>query len=172
MDNHVTRCVTELEALLISMIERQRLWLAVFEQKTGAMRRGDRKLMAALTTQEKDHLAAMGEMEKRRLMLLGELTQVFRPDAREPMRLVELAQLLPEATRDRLLRLRQDLRAEMKRFREQLGSVRQASESILRHVNGVMETVVAAAAGVATYTSAGRPPQAARTTLSTFSMTA
>lgn len=172
MDNHLANHVSELETLLVSMIERQRLWLAVFEQKAQAMREGDRDQMAALTIQEKEHLQAMGEMEKRRLLLLGELTRNINPDAREPMRLKDLAPLLPEAIRERLLRLREDLRSEMLRFRSRLAGVRKASESLVQHLQGVMETVVSAAAGVTTYNQTGRTPTPESATVSTFSLTA
>jgi hypothetical protein len=172
MDDHTQRLVQELELLLTGMIERQRLWLAVFEQKTEALRKADHSLMAALSSQENDHLRAMSEMEKRRLLLLADLTRALDPGAREPLRLQPLAERLPDAIRDRLLRLRSELRAEIERFRSRLASVRSASESLLRHVNGVVTSVVAAATGNTVYSRAGTLPQPQKANLSTFSLSA
>ncbi|MEQ9455404.1 MAG: flagellar export chaperone FlgN [Phycisphaeraceae bacterium] len=172
MDDRTQRLVNELESLLIDMIERQRLWLAVFEQKTTALRSADHNLMAALSSQENDHLQAMTEMEKRRLHLLADITQALDPQASEPLRLTALAQLLPETISQRLLDLRAELRTEIERFRSRLASVRQASESLLRHVNGVVTSVVAAATGNNVYSRSGSLPQPAKANLSTFSLSA
>ncbi|WP_428388813.1 flagellar export chaperone FlgN [Mucisphaera sp.] len=172
MDERSLRLLSELEALLTQMIERQRLWLAVFEQKTEALRQGDQAMMAALSTQESDHLRAMSEYEKRRLHLLAALTQILEPGASEPMRLAAMAERLPAPIRDRLLILRSNLRHEIERFKTRLASVSQASNTLMRHVNGVVETVVAAASGHGTYAQPGRKGQPVAATLSTFSLTA
>jgi len=99
------------------------------------------------------------------------LTLALKPDATEPMRLMELAESLPEPMRGNLLVLRQQLRQVMTQVREQTSVVRQATESLLRHMQGLVKSITAISTGTPTYGSRGMMPQKAGT-IRTISLTA
>lgn len=145
--------------------------LSLLEQKRQAVRAADHHKVNEICQVENHRIQSIGEMEKRRLRVMAEITLMLRPGATQPLRMGELAELLQEPARGRVLVLRQELRQRMEQVRTESAVIRSATQSLLHHMQGIVQTIGGAMAGVATYTRRGSMP--ARTlAISTFSATA
>lgn len=171
MDNPLERGLAELESLLRQQVAQQEQLLALLHGKRLALAAADAKRVAELCQQENSRLQALAELEKKRLIKSGELTLLLDPKAPEPLRLGELAQRLPEPARGRLLVLREQLREKLEAARVEIGVARTAAESLVRHMQGIVQSISTAVTGVTTYSRAGARPQAALS-MSTFNTTA
>lgn len=165
------RKVTQLEALLRKQIVVQDRLSAALQAKMDACRKAERERMVDLHKQENDCLQALAELEKQRLVLVAEITQMLDPNAQRPMRLRELAEQLDEPARGRLLVLRQQWEVKLKEVKRETNIARDAAESMLRHMQGLVQTITAAVSGIGTYSRNGGTPQVVAT-VSTFSATA
>jgi len=160
-----------LEALLRELVELHTQWLELAKVKREALGRGDAEAMRQACVRENEKLQAVSELEKRRLRLVSELGALVLPPRREPARLAELAEALPEPARGRVLVLRQRLRERMLELKTQTSVARRASESLMKHVQGLIQSIGAVSTGVSTYARGGdRPAQC--TAVSTFNVTA
>lgn len=163
-------CVA-LEAVLNQMVALHHEMLTLLERKREAMRKGDDRAMTELCALENAKVQAIGELEKKRLTLVARLTLLVDPKAAEPMRMVDVAERLPEPARGRLLTLRQQLRSQLEAVKHQTAVARRAAESLVRHVQGLVQGMMAVANYGTTYRNPGAPGKPA-TAVSTFSMTA
>ena len=102
---------------------------------------------------------------------MGELTQLVKRDAAQPFDVQTLAEHLPEPARTRLLLLRAQLRDRAEATRKDLKSIHAATEVLLRHMQGLMQSIGGLVTGVNTYGRNGQLPQAAMA-VNTFSATA
>ncbi|MEX1091393.1 MAG: flagellar export chaperone FlgN [Phycisphaeraceae bacterium] len=165
--------LTQLEEALGQQIGAHERLAGLVRQKLAALRQAQQAKVAALTQQENQVLQAIGELEKRRIMLVAGLTQRLQPAATRPWRLEELAQNLPEPSRGRLLVLRTQLRQQIELVRQESSIVRSVSEALLRHMNGLVQSLGSAMTGVGTYTrGGGGGPPPPPTAMSTFNATA
>ncbi|MEM1098020.1 MAG: flagellar protein FlgN [Planctomycetota bacterium] len=160
-----------LESTLRQSIERQRQLTELLKRKRDAMRAGDADRMTDLTRAENAQVQAISEIEKTRLTLVAELTQSVDPSAPEPLRLAELAERLPEPTRGKLLVLRSQLLEAMHAVQAQTAVAKRASESLVKHVSGLVRTLANVSHGHAAYGPIGRTPQQPAP-MSTLSLTA
>ncbi|MEM6392194.1 MAG: flagellar export chaperone FlgN [Planctomycetota bacterium] len=154
----------QLDALLDTvhaLTERHTQLLKLMEAKQDMMRTADGPGLADLTRRENAIVQAVSELEKRRITQAGELTLRLDPTAAEPLRLAELAELLPEPHRGQLLVRRQELVAVMQDVRRRASVARRASESLLKHMTGLLHTVTNAASGSGTYGRRGPAPSPA-----------
>jgi len=145
--------------------------LELLKRKRDVLRGSDTKAAIDLCTLEHEKIHMIAELEKRRLNLAADLTLMVDPGAKEPMRMAELAEGLGEPARGRLLVLRQQLLDRMKEVHTETGIVRRATETLAKHMHGIVQTIGALSAGVSTYGSRGAFPQS-NTAVSTFSATA
>lgn len=171
MDKSPEQLVAALESTLQQMLALHQELLAIMQRKRDAMRRGNARLMADLCGLENQKVQAISELEKMRLERVAHLTLHIQPNAAEPMRMADLAERLPEPLRGRVLVLRQQLREQMLAVKEQTSIARRAADSLMRHVQGLVQTVTAASGSATTYSRRGTIRQ--RTTgMATFSMKA
>jgi len=145
--------------------------LELLKRKRDVLRSSDTKAAIGLCTLEHEKIQKIADLEKQRLSQVANLTLSVDPQAREPMRMAELAQRLDEPARGRLLVLRQQLLERMKAVHTETGVVRRATETLAKHMHGIVQTIGALSAGVSTYGSRGAFPQS-NTAVSTFSATA
>ncbi len=145
--------------------------LELLKRKRDVLRGNDTKAAIDLCTLEHEKVQKIAELEKQRLNLVADLTLSVDPQAREPIRMAELAEQLGEPARGRLLVLRQQLLEQMKAVHTETGIVRRATETLAKHMHGIVQTIGALSAGVSTYGSRGAFPQS-NTAVSTFSATA
>src|SRR5262249_31974920 len=95
--------LTQLENMLRELTLAHRRLLELIQRKQAALRRADHKLVATCCHDENDQFQMIAEMEKRRMILVAQLTRMIAPNAPRPMKLGELAERLPEPARGRLL---------------------------------------------------------------------
>lgn len=145
-----------LEAVLNQAVERQGQLAGLLERKRTALRKGDVQDMGDLCRLENAAVQTISELEKRRLQLVADLTLAVDPNAAQPLMMRDLAERLPEPWRGRLLVTRTKLIAAMKRVQEQTSVAKRASESLLKHVNGLIRTIGVVSQGGAAYGQTGR----------------
>ncbi|MEX0652917.1 MAG: flagellar protein FlgN [Phycisphaeraceae bacterium] len=160
-----------LEATLQQMVEAHETLLTLLHRKRDALRRNDVDALSQVGALEKEKIARIADLEKHRLELAAHLTLQIDPQAKQPMRLGELAERLPEPARGRLLVLRCQLRDRMQHVRDAASVVRRASETLLTHVQGLVQSVVMMANGTTTYSRTATPPQH-QTAVRTINLTA
>jgi hypothetical protein len=158
MDEQLEQSVNGLEHTLGELLSLHEQLLQLMQEKRKLLRSGDAEGMTQLCQLENEKLQAVSEREKERLQWIGVLTERLQPEADEPMRLTEIAEALPEPARGRLLARRQQLRQRMEQVREQTSVARKATESLLNHVNGLVQTVTSLASHAATYDPSGGTP--------------
>ncbi|MBB6430358.1 flagellar protein FlgN [Algisphaera agarilytica] len=156
MDKTLRLNLDHLEAVLAQALERQRQMLSLLERKRVALRQGKDQDMVDLTRLEHATVQTISEVEKRRLQLVADLTLAIDPAAKEPLKMKELAERLPEPYRGRLLVMRAKLVEAITQVAEQTSVVRRASESLMKHVNGLIRTIGVVSNGGAAYGQTGR----------------
>ena len=116
-----------------------------------ALKLADHRGVSEYSRLENTLVQAIGDLEKRRLELVAQLTQAVDPSARQPMRMLDLAQRLDEPARGRLLVLREQLRERIAQVKDESSVTRRATESLLKHMQGLVQTLSSAgrAAGYA-----------------------
>ena len=151
------KTIGSLESVLHQQIKLHEQLYTLMNQKREAMRRGDNPGMHELCDLENEKVQAISELEKQRLQLVADLTLHVQPDAAAPMRMLELADALAEPTRGRLLVLRQQLLERMEQVREQSSIARRAAQSLVNHMQGILQTLGALSTGAGTYGQRGAP---------------
>ena len=170
MDEHMDKLIAKLEDTVQRQIAIHEKLLTVIKLKVDAFRKADHDAAVACMRQENLELQSIAEMEKQRLSLVAELTHCLDPNAKLPLVMGELAERLPEPARGRLLVLRAKLKERMETVQREGGIVRRASESLLRHMQGIVQSISGAITGISTYGRKGAPPRMAMS-VSTFSAT-
>lgn len=170
-DKLLEKDLAALEMILRQQLTLHEQMLVTLADKKAALVRADHEKLTGLLQQENRHVQAISELEKQRLTLVGDLTLKIDPRAAAPLRLPELAMRLPEPARGRLMVLREQVRQRMERVREEAGLARRVTESLVRHMHGLVQSIGSAVTGIGTYNRAGAPPQAALA-ISTFNTTA
>ena len=165
------KLLLKLESALQRQIVAHEQLLALLKQKLDACRRADHARMNELMKDENKSLQEIGEIEKERLTLVAHLTQAMDPKATEPLRMGDLAEKLNEPARSRVLLLRLKLRDRMQQVQRESRVIRLASEQLLRHMQGIVQTIGGAMTGISTYGRTGTPPQNAGA-VSTFTAVA
>jgi len=133
----------------------------LLEAKRQIMRRGDVAQLNDCSRRENQQLQEIASLEKQRLQTVADLTLNLDAAAPRPSTLLELAEHLPEPQRGRLLVLRQQLRQQVEAVAAQTGVVRRASETLLRHMQGLAASVGSALTQIGLYTrQGGRPVEA------------
>ncbi len=155
------KCLASLEAILRTQLGLQQRLGELGAEKLVALKRADYRAVGRLLEAENQQLQALAEAEKERLLRVAQLTQQMAPQAARPARLGDLAQSLPEPWRTRLLGLRAQLREQLERTRRQSQVAHLTSEALLRHMQGLMQSIGMAVTGVAGYNRSGAAPRSA-----------
>ena len=156
MDRSALQLLDRLEATLTQSVQRQQQLVGLLQRKREAMRSGDSKLMADLCRAENAVVQTVHELEKRRQQHVAELTAKVDPAAKQPMRMLDLAERLPEPQRGRLLVTRTKLVEAMEQVQRETAVARRASEALLGHLGGLIRTIGSVAQGGAAYGQTGR----------------
>ncbi len=164
------KLIAKLEETVQKQIVLHEKLLTVLKLKLDAFRKADHDAAVNVARQENAELQAIAELEKQRLMLVADLTRLVDRSAAKPLIMGELAQKLPEPARGRLLVLRGRLKERMEAVQRECGIARRASESLLRHMQGIVQSISGAMSGISTYGRQGAPPKMAMS-VSTFSAT-
>ncbi|MCE9590136.1 MAG: flagellar protein FlgN [Planctomycetes bacterium] len=171
MDKTAEIALAKVEETLHAQLERHAALLVLLERKRRSLSLANYRDVTECCRLENEHIQALGELEKRRMEQSAALTLALDPSAKEPLRLRELAMRVDEPARSRLLALRGQLRERMEAVRREVSVARRATESLARHMHGVLQVIGSAVTGIGTYTRAGAMPQGV-TSISTFNTTA
>lgn len=153
---HLAKLLSDLEEVLLAQLGVHRELAAVFEGTRHAIGVADMERVSALCEQEHAVAQRLGELEKRRLSLVGGLTAALSPAAAAPLSLVEIAGSAREPVAGRLRDLAAQLRASVQEVRRASSVVRRAAESLAGHVMGVLQVVYAAFSRAGVYSQKGR----------------
>jgi hypothetical protein len=145
--------------------------LGIMLRKRQALQLANHVMMTECTLQENEQVKVIAQTERERLDLVGRITLMIDPQAKAPMKLLDLAQRLPEPTQGKILMLRLKLRERMENVQRESSVARKASETLLRHVQGLVQMIGSACTGVSTYSQQGLHHRSA-TAVSTFNATA
>lgn len=171
MDNQLEKKLNQLQDLLRTQIKAHEDLLGILVCKRQALQQADMAMMNDCTLRESRLVAAIGETEKQRLAMLGDITLSIDAQASQPWTMLQLAEKLPEPMRGKLLVLRLELRQRIEHVQKETGVARRASETLLKHVHGIVQLIGTACSGVSTYSHKGGHHQKT-TAVSTFNMTA
>ena len=170
-DVKAVHLIVSLEATLKQLLDLHGELLELLKRKREVLRANDNHAMTDVCVLEHEKVQKVAELEKQRLNLVAELTLTLNPQAREPLMMADLAEHLGEPTRGRLLVLRQQLLERMKQVQDETHIVRRATETLAKHMTGIVQTLGALSSGIATYGSRGAFPQQ-NAAVSTFSASA
>ncbi len=170
-DAKTARLVTNLEATLRQLLDLHTELLELLVRKRELVRSNDTQAMTKVSVLEHEKLQKIAELEKQRLNTVAELTLKYDPNAKAPLKMADLAEQLSEPMRGKLLVLRQQLLERMREVQQQTHVVHRATEALSKHMHGIVQTLGALSAGIATYGRGGSLPQQ-NTAVSTFSATA
>ena len=160
-----------LETVLKQLAERHEQLLTLMKRQRECLRLADHDGVSECSRLENTLVQAIGELEKRRLELVAELTMAVDPKAIQPMRMRDLAECLPEPARGRLLVLREQLRERIAAVKEESSVTRRATEALLNHMQGLVLTLGNAGRAVG-YAPVNQPQPASQQTLGTLKVTA
>jgi hypothetical protein len=170
-DPVMEKLTAQLEALLKRQLGEYQQILDLLGRKRVAIREAKPEVVSDLCVLENEKLQTVSELEKQRLALMAELTLKVNARANEPLRLQLLAEALGEPARSQLLALRIGLKQAITKVQHEAAVSRLATQSVLRHMTGMVQSIGAATTGVETYGQRGQRPRSA-TAVSTFSAVA
>ena len=171
MDSQVEYIVNELAEILHKLLTVHGKLLEKLDSKQDALRSAGYQDLTDICDQENKLVQEISELEKHRLRLIASLTLRIDPQASEPMRLMTVAERLEEPWRGKLLVLRQQLLDRAKAVRSKAKVVRRSTETLVTHMQGLVQTIGTVCGGVGLYGRDGTPPGEAMA-LRTVNMTA
>lgn len=171
MVDALAKHIPVLETVLKQLADRHEQLLTLMKRQRECLRLAEHHGVSECSRLENTLVQAIGELEKRRLELVAQLTTAVDPSATQPMRMRDLAERLPEPARGRLLVLREQLRERISAVKEQSSVTRRATESLLTHMQGLVQTL-GNAGRAAGYAPANQPQPASTQTLGTLKVTA
>ena len=125
-------------------------------EKRQAIRDGDIDAISDLCQQENAVAQKIGDAEKQRLVMNGDLTEMLAPTAEVPLSVREIAEHVAEPKRSQLRCLAESLRAEINAVRRESSIVAAAARALSSHMTGIMQSVNRALSRVQVYERRGR----------------
>lgn len=171
MADPMSKHIPVLETVLRQLADRHEQLLTLMKRQREALRQADHRGVSECSRLENALVQAIGDLEKKRLELVAQLTRVVEPTAAAPMRMRDLAERLPEPSRGRLLVLREQLRERIAKVKEESSVTRRATESLLKHMQGLVQTLSGAGRAVG-YAPASHPQPALGAPIGTLKVTA
>ena len=159
MDRATLQRLSVLETVLSQLADRHEQLVSLMQRQREALRIADHRGVGELSRLENSIVQAISELEKKRLGLVADLTGFFVPDAAQPLRMGDLAEHLPEPQRGRVLVLRAQLRDRIIQVKEQSSVSRRATEALMKHMQGLVQTLSQVSSQGAAYSSKGRIEQ-------------
>jgi hypothetical protein len=150
--------LAKLEQILHQQMAAHDQLKSILTRRLTALRQADHEQIEKCCELENEQVQRIAELEKNRLELVADLTLKIDPTAPQPLRMNELAELLDEPARGRLLVLRQQLKERMEQIRTDMQTARSATDVLVRHMQGLMQTIGGLMTGVGTYGRRGSPP--------------
>lgn len=128
----------------------------LLEEKRSAIARADGFAIEAISRREHAFVQSGAEIEKQRLVIVGDLTRIMDPSRTEPFRLRALAERIDGPQGDELNVLAEQLRARIRAVQGLNDVLRKATDSLGAHLAGVMQIVQGALSQARVYSRSGR----------------
>jgi hypothetical protein len=145
-----------LERLLAAQLEEHQRLRACIDRKREAIRTADIDAVTAICGEENAIIQRVAEVEKRRLELVGRMTQAIQPKAPSPMSMSQLSAALGEAQGVRLQAYADQLKTLISDVKRQSSIVRAAAETLSKHMSGIVQTVHSALSRARVYSRRGQ----------------
>ena len=146
----------QLHRVLRAQLEGYGRLLSAIRNKREAIRSADIDGITNLCHEENTIAQRLGDLEKYRLQLVGQITETVDPDAEAPLSLNEIVALASGEERAQLSVLAADLRQAVDAVRQESAIVRRAAEALSTHVTGLMQKVQSALSRLPMYGQRGR----------------
>jgi hypothetical protein len=145
-----------LEQMLRAQLEGHKRLLSCIERKRLAIRTADIDSIAAICGEENTLIQKLGEVEKRRIELIGRFTAHFAPKAPIPLTVSQIADAVGDPASTRLLAHAAQLKDMIRKVRRESSIVRTAADALNRHMTGIVQTVNGALSKARVYGNRGR----------------
>lgn len=143
--------VRELEPLIAALTEAHEEMLALTLEHRSAISRADAAAIARCIERQGQAAARIGDLEVQRRRMVA-----LASPAGRPVTLTNLAERLPEPDRARVIAAAARLRDTLTRLQRETRTVRAATESLLAHMNGLMQQVARTLSQTRLYGPQGR----------------
>lgn len=152
----VVELVGLLERILCAQHDDYKKIAKLIERKKEAIRNANMQAITGICKEE--HVVAQHatQLEKQRLVLIGELTSRLQPDASEPLTVSRIASVLEEPDCDRVLELANALKQTVKEVRQSSSVVRKAADALAVHMGGLLQTMQTVLSKAQVYSQQGR----------------
>lgn len=141
----------QLERLMRMLNDEHTQLLSLVHRKSEAMRQAKPVLVADCCEQENERVQRIAALEKQRQQVVAAITESVDPNATEPMRMAQIADREGEPIRGRLLVSQAQLRETLVAIQKHNAVAKRATEGLLHHVRGVMQTVTRMVGDAGTY---------------------
>jgi hypothetical protein len=141
----------QLEADMATLITEHESLLGLIRRKREAMRTAQPRLVYECCELENQRVQKIGRTEKHRQQVVAAITGLVNPAAKQPLTLEQIAAMVGEPRRGRLLVRRQQLRQLMQTVKDQNEQAGRITEGLLRHVQGMIQQVSQAIGTAGTY---------------------
>ncbi len=148
--------VERLERILHELLGGHDQLLVLIQRIREAVRKADLQEIVSLCEQENTLAQRLAELEKERLVLVGTVTELLSPAAEVPLSLGRIAEAVGQPAGHALSELAGKLRSIVAEARQASSVLRAASESLGRHMGGLMQTVQGAISRANVYSHRGR----------------
>lgn len=170
LDRASTRAAFALDASVATLRDAQRELAGLLKRQRLALAANDAAALADLGRREQEIATQTLALDTQRREHLAALTAALTPGRDAPLSVADVAGLVPEPLASRLRVHRAELRDLAEANQQDARAMRMASEALLRHVTGTLQTLRTAAAGGAAYGQSGRlnvpPPRLSTLNLS------
>ena len=146
----------QLEGNLIKQLEKHHALERCVEQKHQSIRLAQIDEVTHICEEENEIVQSLGELEKARLVLTGNLTELIRPDAETPLTISEIADIADEERGMRLREIRAVLNKVVIDIRQSSSVVRLAMEKLNQHMIGIKQVMHSALSRAGVYGSRGQ----------------
>lgn len=152
----IVELVGVLEKILRAQYEDYKKIANFIELKQEAIRNANMQEITGICQDE--HVVAQHatQLEKQRLLLTGELTSKLQPNASEPLTVSQIAEVLEDPDRQRILELATQLKQTVKEVRQASSIVHKAADVLSAHMGGLLQTMQSVLSKAQVYSQKGR----------------
>lgn len=158
-----------LEFELAALLSEHESLLQLVRAKKQAMIVAKPQRVIDICQSENQHVQRIGQIEKRRQGVVGQITAAWSPSSPAPMTLAQIAERAG-ARREKLAALHAKLRQLMLQIKTENETARRITDGLLRHVQGIFQQVTQAIGAAGTYGRRGGV-NASAAGVSTFAVT-
>ncbi|QDU32691.1 FlgN protein [Poriferisphaera corsica] len=155
MDKSIDNQINTLDLILQKQLQLHTSLLDLLKQKRNAIGSSDPSQMTNICELEQEKIHLIKQLENKRQQIVINVTKHLNPQATLPLTMQDIAQYIGGTEGDRLLIRRNQLRQKMEDVRQQASIAKRATESLMRHMQSIVQTITAASSGTASYGDSG-----------------